>query len=143
MKPMQGSCFIDTNVLIYCYSATEPAKKQKALEVSNIEQAIISTQVLKEFSNTLSKKFRIDWGRIEQSVNELATNFMIYINTPRTIQNACSIASKYGFSFYDSLIVESALETKCNILYSEDLQHNQLIEKKLRIINPFVEDEHS
>ena len=137
---MQGSCFIDTNVLIYCYSATEPAKKQKAVEVSNTENAIISTQVLKEFSNTLSKKFRLDWADIEQSLNELTNNFKIYINSPRTIQNACSIASKYGYSFYDSLIIESALETDCSILYSEDLQHNQLIENKLRIINPFLDD---
>lgn len=137
---MKGSCFLDTNVLIYCYSSSEPAKKQKAVEVSNIEHAIISTQVLKEFSNTLSKKFRIDWAIIERAINELTNNFNIYINSPQTIQNACSIASKYGFSFYDSLIVESALDSGCNTLYSEDLQHYQLIEKKLRIINPFIED---
>lgn len=135
---MQGSCFIDTNVLVYCYSATEPEKKQKAVEVSNTVDAIISTKVLKEFSNTLFKKFRIDWERIEQSVDELSNNFNIYINSPQTIKSACSIALKYGYSFYDSLILASSLETGCNILYSEDLQHNQLIENKLRIINPFV-----
>lgn len=135
---MKGSCFIDTNVLVYCYSTTETAKKQKAVEVSNSENAIISTQVLKEFSNTLYKKFRLDWSSIERSLNELTDNFYVFINSPQKIINACTIASKYGFSFYDSLIIRSALESGCNNLYTEDLQHNQLIENKLRIINPFI-----
>ncbi|HNZ27311.1 MAG TPA: PIN domain-containing protein [Spirochaetota bacterium] len=52
-----------------------------------------------------------------------------------TIINAIHISNKYKYSYYDSLIISTALENNCNILYSEDLQHNQLIENKLRIIN--------
>jgi hypothetical protein len=50
---------------------------------------------------------------------------------------ACQIAEKYQFSFYDSLIIASALKCDCYTLYSEDLQHGQIIEDKLKIINPF------
>jgi predicted nucleic acid-binding protein len=48
------------------------------------------------------------------------------------------ITDYYGFSFYDSLIVASALEMKCDVLYSEDLQNGQQIGKQLTIVNPFI-----
>ncbi len=138
MKQMKDKCFIDTNILVYCYSTTEPVKKRKAIEVSRSENAIISTQVLKEFSNTLLKKFELDWVSIERTLDELTESFIIFINQPHTIKKACSIGSGYGYTFYDSLIIASALEAGCKILYTEDLQHMQLIDKKLQIINPFV-----
>ena len=47
-------------------------------------------------------------------------------------------ARKYNYSFYDSLIIAAAIESGCSILYSEDMQHNQLIEEKLKIVNPFL-----
>jgi predicted nucleic acid-binding protein len=51
---------------------------------------------------------------------------------------ACQIAEKYHFSFYDSLIIAASLECDCNILYSEDMHHGQIIENKLKIVNPFL-----
>ena len=48
------------------------------------------------------------------------------------------IKNKYQLSFWDSLILQSALKNECKILYSEDLQHNQVIENTLKIINPFL-----
>ena len=51
---------------------------------------------------------------------------------------AYDIKKRYKFSWWDSLIVSTALENDCNTLLSEDLQHNQLIEGRLRVINPFV-----
>lgn len=136
---MKDRCFIDTNVLIYCYSETEPVKKFKAFEISNLADATISTQVLNELANVLSKKFKLTWDEIENALEEVSGNYKILINHPESIKSACSIASKYRFSFYDSLIIASAIEAGCNILYSEDMQHNQLIETNLRIINPFLE----
>ncbi len=56
--------------------------------------------------------------------------------TVRLYRRGLDIMRRYGFSFYDSLIVAAALEAKCRILYSEDLQDGQIIEK-LMIVNPF------
>jgi predicted nucleic acid-binding protein len=50
-----------------------------------------------------------------------------------------TVMERYRFSFYDSLIIATALEASCTTLYSEDMQHGQLIENKLLIINPFKE----
>jgi len=59
------------------------------------------------------------------------------VNTVDTIKKANTIKYKYGYSFYDSLFIASALEAGCTILYSEDLQDGQVIEKTLTIVNPF------
>ena len=135
---MKDKTFLDTNILIYGYSVTEPEKQRISERITKTGTTFISTQVIQEFSNVLSKKFKLSWDEIEKAINEVASNYSIIINSPDTITKACNIACKYMFSFYDSLIIPSALEADCNILYTEDLQHNQLIENKLRIINPFI-----
>ncbi len=97
----------------------------------------ISTQVVQEFSNVLSKKFKLNWNEIITAINESTAHNQMVVNSTDTIKKACDIANKYMYSFYDSLLISSALEVNCTILYTEDLQHNQLIENKPRIINPF------
>lgn len=135
---MSDKIFLDTNILIYCYTTTEPEKQARAQHVTNESFSIISTQVLKEFANILYKKFHISWQNIAEALIEVESNFEIFNNTPSSIKRACTIAARYGFSFYDSLIIAAALESGCTILYSEDLHHNQLIEEKLLIKNPFL-----
>lgn len=134
---MNDSCFIDTNILVYCYAHDEQVKHQKALDIANNPEAFISTQVLTELSNTLKKKFKLDWQTIESVILEVSSGFNIYVNKPSTIERACTIADKYQYSFYDSLIIVSALSANCKTLYSEDMQDGQLIENSLTIVNPF------
>jgi predicted nucleic acid-binding protein len=55
-----------------------------------------------------------------------------------TIHTALKVRERYSFSWYDSIIVSSALEADCDILYSVDMQNSQLINGRLRIVNPFV-----
>ncbi len=138
MKPMRDKSFLDTNVLIYCYTFSEPEKRSLARTVANKPNTIISVQVVKEFVNVLNKKFKKDWPSIQTTIEELDNNFNIKINTANSVSYACYIADRYGFSFYDSLIVAAAIESDCTILYSEDMQHGQIIEKTLVIQNPFL-----
>lgn len=134
---MSDKCFIDTNILIYCYTNDEPVKHQKAIDICGQAETFISTQVLTELSNTLKKKFELAWADIECVLSEVSSNFNVFINKPVTIEKACSIANKYQYSFYDSLIISAALSCNCKKLFSEDLQNNQIIENKLTILNPF------
>jgi predicted nucleic acid-binding protein len=62
----------------------------------------------------------------------------IHAITLSTLRLARKLISKYDFQLFDSIIVASSLETGCEILYSEDFQHNQLVENRIRIINPFI-----
>jgi len=134
---MNDKIFLDTNILVYCYTATEPEKKAKALAVANLPNVVISTQVLKEFANILRKKFELSWPEIQTALEEVESNFEVHTNTAASIKSACMIADRYGFSFYDSLIIVAALETGCSVLSSEDLQHGQHIEESLVVNNPF------
>ncbi len=70
-------------------------------------------------------------------VKECCQNNNLHINTADTVLQACQIAERYRFSFYDSLIIAAALESNCTIVYSEDLQDGQHIEGRLIIKNPF------
>ncbi len=58
--------------------------------------------------------------------------------TSNHVISALSLADKYGYHFYDSLILATALAENCTLVYSEDLQHGQLIESTLIIQNPFI-----
>jgi predicted nucleic acid-binding protein len=134
---MNGNCFIDTNILVYCYTDDEPVKQQKALDIANGSDAFISTQVLTELSNTLKRKFKLDWQAVEKVISEVSSDFNVFVNKPDTIERACKIADKYQYSFYDSLIISAALSCHCKTLYSEDMQDSQVIENSLTIVNPF------
>ncbi len=135
---MKDKAFLDTNILIYCYTKTELEKQIKARQVANLSNTVISTQVLKELTNILRKKFNIEWPIIHSVLTEVEGNFEIYENNANSIRRACEIADKYQFSFYDSLIIAAALYSNCKILFSEDLQNGQLIERVLMIKNPFL-----
>lgn len=138
MKPMSGKVFLDTNILVYSYSYAELEKQRIARQLVTENDSFISTQVLQELANTLIKKFKSSYVEIINTVNECAGNNIVHVNSESTIVKACTIADRYSFSFYDSLIIASALECGCNTLYSEDLNHQQLINEKLRIMNPFL-----
>ena len=135
---MKDKAFIDTNILVYLYSADEPQKKYKANSLFGKCEPLVSTQVLQELSNVLKKKYKAEWREINGVIDEISQTVEVFINNQNTIKEAIIIAEKYNFSFYDSLIIASAIESNCKTLYSEDLQHKQKIENKLQIINPFV-----
>lgn len=136
---MNDNSFFDTNVLVYLYSDDEPTKQQQALtQVENAENRWVSTQVINELSNTLRKKFKLDYADIEKVIAEIKLGFQIYPVQIETIERALKIAQSYRYSYYDSLIIATALELSCSVLYSEDMQDGQVIEKKLTISNSFI-----
>ena len=130
--------FLDSNVMIYAYFNQDDRKQRISRELI-AQNSYISTQVLQELTNTLRRKVKVDYDIIRPLLQECQRNCNLHVNTPDTIFSALDIAERYGFSFYDSLIVASALESKCAILYSEDMHHNQHI-GHLVIKNPFIEE---
>ncbi|GBD54588.1 PIN domain-containing protein [Microcystis aeruginosa NIES-298] len=134
---MPDKVFIDTNVLIYGYSEDEPDKQQRAIDCVRSGEAWISTQVLNETINVLKRKFSLSYSQIRDAVQEVSKGFPIILVSVNTIEMALNLAERYQYSYFDSLILASALEAGCQILYSEDLQDGQRIENQLMIVNPF------
>jgi len=135
---MNANVFLDTNILVYSYSVNELEKRTIARNLILNNFSFISTQVLQELSNTITRKLGFSFDDAIKVVEEMSKNNNLHTNTKITILNACEIAARYQLSFYDSMIVAAALESNCEILYTEDMQHNQIINNTLTIINPFL-----
>jgi len=132
---MKDKVFIDTNILVYF--ATDKTEKREIIvnKLDECEYSFISIQVLNEFNNTCFKKSLLKPDEIEFAVKEYTTMFNIAILNIDTILNALKIKQKYGFSYYDSLIISTALQNHCTTLYSDDMQHLQRIDDKLSPLN--------
>lgn len=131
---MRDRIFLDTNILVYAL-LDEGTKQQTALQLLQ-SGCVISIQVLNEFTQVARKKAKLEWQEIADLSSAIQTLTEI-ITLDENIHNlGLTIANKYGYSFYDSLIIAAALEAECNLLFSEDMQHGQQIET-LIIRNPF------
>lgn len=136
---MKGKLFIDSNVLVYLFSHSEPEKQTtcaRLIEHFNASNQLVwSTQVIQEFYQTMTKKFGKDPLKVKEALS-LFQNFELFTNDRAAIENAIDIQVLYRFSFWDSLILSAAQMSKCNYLISEDLQSGQQV-KSIKVISPF------
>ena len=133
--------FIDTNILIYAYVNTDNPKHIKAKNILHKElfddSVLLSTQTIVEFTSVLLK-YKKTIEEIEEYVLEIVKSFPIVDYSINICFGAYDVKKRYKFSWWDSLVVATALDNDCKTLFSEDLQHNQLIDGRLRVINPFL-----
>jgi predicted nucleic acid-binding protein len=134
---MNDEVFIDTNVLVYVL--TDDLEKTVIAEAVLEAGGMISVQVLSELASVASKKLKMPWNEIEEALGAIRA----CCSKPRPLQvstheSALRISANYGFAYYDSLIVASALEADCKELLTEGLQAGQLIDGRLTIVNPFA-----
>ena len=130
--------FLDTNILFYSLDQTDPEKRQRSRELivklAAENLGVISTQVLQEFYVASTLKLGADPLIIKDILRSLE-RFETVIITPFLIKEAidCSITNR--LSFWDALIVVAAESAKCKLLWTEDLNHGQII-RSVRIENP-------
>ena len=133
---MRGRAFLDTNILLYAFAEND--RRVGVAERIVNEGGAISVQVLNETANILHRKFGFRWERIREILDTVESTCPKPL--PLTVKThilGIEIASRFKLNIYDALIVSSALEAGSPVLYTEDLQHGQVIEG-LRIVNPFV-----
>ncbi|HIE59647.1 MAG TPA: putative toxin-antitoxin system toxin component, PIN family [Hydrogenothermaceae bacterium] len=137
---MKDKIFIDTNIWLYAFMEQDSQKSSIAKEIinENIEQICLSTQVLNEICINLLKKANYSEEEIKKLISNLDNVYEIYPIKVEDCLKASEIRDKFYISYWDSLVIASALNNGCSILYSEDMQHNQIIEDQLKIINPFL-----
>ncbi len=133
---MSDKFFLDSNVCLYLFD--EDKAKVAIAESLFTANAVISTQVLAETANVLTKKFLFSKEKAMETIRFIRNKVEAKPVTPALLDVAAAIFIRYNFSFYDSMIIAAALDSDCHTLYSEDMQHNQKIEGKLTIINPFL-----
>jgi len=135
---MRDKIFIDSNIFLYAFNDDDIDKQKIATKIIMCKDNsyYISLQVINEVSNNMLRKLKFTNTEIKDFVNDSYERYSVTDIKKETFLSACDIRDKYNISYYDSLILSSAINSKCNILYSEDMQHNQKIED-LTIINPF------
>lgn len=137
---MKDKEFIDTNILVYAKLDDKENRWKRDKAIALIQQIrgcpIISVQVLNEFASVLIKH-QISDHIIIEAIQEIVEDTIVVSLDLSLLWEAWRIRDKYLFSYWDSMIISAALIKGCNILYSEDFQHEQIIENSLRIINPF------
>ena len=143
---MKSDCFIDTNIWVYALleARNESLKQQTALGLLRSQpmsvSILVSVQVINEFHWTLTRKYRL----ADDVVLDKATNGIVAMTSTvlplelDTYLEASNIRQRYNLSFWDSLIVASALQVGCKTLYTEDLNHGMIVDNKLHIVNPFL-----
>jgi predicted nucleic acid-binding protein len=139
---MTGPAFVDTNILVYARDAGEPVKQARAMDVLRVlwetRRGRVSLQVLQEYYVTVTCKLKPGLPQEDARDDVIALLAWRPLATSgSTLTKAWEIEDRFGFSWWDSLIVASALENRCQLLLSEDLQDGQQIDG-LRILNPFA-----
>ncbi|MDB5967815.1 MAG: hypothetical protein JWQ90_265 [Hydrocarboniphaga sp.] len=132
---MSRRAFADSNVLLYTLS---PEAKAAVARTALARSHVLSVQVLNEFANVVRRKKLLSPAEVREIELQLRQTLEIMPITLDLHESALDVSERYGFSFYDSLIVASALQSGCDTLYTEDLQHGQLIDKQLQVVNPFA-----
>jgi predicted nucleic acid-binding protein len=128
---------LDTNVLIYNHGIAGDAKQLIADSLLD-NVPVISTQVISEYLNVIKRISKISKSDLLRMCAEWLEDCQIQAVSLSTIKLAHHLFQRYDFQLFDSIIVASALEADCDILYSEDLHHGLIVEDKLTILNPFV-----
>ncbi len=134
---MKDSFFVDSNIFLYAFCDKDLDKQIIASKIIQ-DDSVISTQVINEVSNNLLKKLMFSNNEIENFIKSCYLRYTIMNFSQEVFILASNVREKYAISYYDSLIVATALTAEVKFLYSEDMQHNQIINKQLTIINPFT-----
>ncbi|MDR2232039.1 MAG: PIN domain-containing protein [Tannerella sp.] len=133
---MNKTIALDTNILVYCHSNDEPDKQEKATSLFTFNP-VVSTQVLSEYLNVVKRKLKLPKNEIMDVCLQNMEMCVLQPVSLATLKHARKLLDRYDFQLFDSIVVASALEANCHILYSEDLHNGLVVENRMKIINPF------
>jgi len=134
--------FVDTNVIVYAHDPAavrkSPVARQLLERLWDSNSGVVSIQVLQELYVVLTRKGQspLTPRRTIEIVEGLAA-WTTHRPTAGDIVAAARLSTRHQLSFWDAMVVRSALQTGAEILWTEDLQHGQKIES-VEIRNPFV-----
>jgi len=141
---MKDKIFLDTNVIVYAHDRSSGKKNTIAMEIMEYlwdrKKGVISVQVMQEFYVCVTTKILKPLPlKVARKILEYLLNWDLIINDEYITIKAIDLQEKYRFSFWDSLIVQSAIQSQAYTLFSEDLSDGQIIEN-VKIVNPFVQE---
>ena len=136
---MNTKIFVDSNIWLYAIIGIEDYKKHMRASdlILKNKNIFISTQVIREITVNLLKKTNIGEDFVHKFVVDAYMNYKVAFLNEKVYLKAYSLRYDYDFSYWDSIIVASALLSECNVLYSDVLSDKLVFEDNIKIINPF------
>jgi len=131
---MPGS-FFDTNILLYMASA-DFAKAERTEKIV-AEGGTISVQVLNEIANVARRKMQMRWAELHVFLSALRGLLTVEPISGAVHDTGLALAERHNLSIDDAMIAASALHAGCETLWSEDMQEGMVLDRRLRIANPF------
>ena len=130
------TAFLDSNIVLYALGDDD----EKCRVATALIEASpwISTQVINECSHVLRRKLRWSPSKVAEHLSAIVRLVQLADVGISEIRFAWVLAERYGLGHYDSLIIAAALQTGSAILYTEDMQHGQVIDGRLTLTNPFT-----
>jgi len=133
---MSDKFFLDSNICLYCFDSN--VKKQSIALNLLASHPTISTQVLHETAAVCIRKWSILPQKVTAIIRQLIARCDVVVLPATMSLRALDLLPKYGFSWWDALIVAAAQDAGCTILYSEDLQDGLQVGNSLIVRNPFL-----
>ena len=135
---MRDKAFLDTNIIIYLYSEDDELKRNAACNILDNHDCVTSIQVMNESSNVWFSKSKWSEEKIKDHLDNIEVVCEDVLPVHReTINSAIYLKGRYNFSYFDSVMLASALESECKIIFTEDMSDGQVINGTLKIVNPF------
>lgn len=140
---MSGRFFLDTNIFVYSFDQNAAVKARRAMQLIRegvmTRKGVVSYQVVQEFFNVVLRRFQgpMSTAEAEQYLATIFRPMLSVHSSPALFAEALQLNHKHRISWYDSLIVASAMEGECSLLFTEDLNHGQKF-GSLQIQNPFL-----
>lgn len=141
---MKDRVFLDTNIIVYAHNRSSGNKNAIAKEILDYlwesKKGVISVQVLQEFFVCVTEKI-INPLQIKNArmILEYLSSWDVVVNDKYITLKAIDLQEKYRFSFWDSLVIQAAIQSQARVLLSEDLPDGQNV-KDLKILNPFTKE---
>ena len=127
--------FFDSNVLVYAFTSDPRADQAQRLLARGCK---VSVQGLNEFANVARRKLRITWTEVGEALAAIRTLCRAVLPIDiETHTDALRLAERYRYTIFDALVVAAALRADCGVLWSEDMQDGLVVDRRLRIVNPF------
>ena len=140
---MSDRFFLDTSIFVYSFDQSAPSKARRATrlirDALTRQKGVVSYQVVQEFFNVALRRFSQPMHAADaaQYLNSVFRPLLAAHSSQALYAEALYLNSQSGLSWYDSLIVSAAIQARCEILFSEDLQHGQRF-AGLQVRNPFL-----
>lgn len=137
-----GRAFVDTNVLVYAYDTTSGAKREAALQIVRelwaARRGCVSVQVLQELFVTLTRKVPqpLDLDSARRVIATISS-WTVHAPDAEDVDAAIALHERYHVAFWDAMILRSAINLGCDVLYSEDLNTGQRYDGVL-LVDPFA-----